>query len=201
MSDQILAQLIPAFFATITTIIGGIFGFLLSEMAARRREAREARERSVSVRLIVGLEIDRNLDTLRAFWTQIRPSDETGDRRKLNMTRQFVDIPLLPFSQDALNSQLPLMAQALPRPVIASVFQFYDKLGKIQTLHAELNEANHDQQQEMAKFRASATAPGQPPGIMYAPRTPLDNKSSQLWDEIEQLFTSVLKDGNPISSH
>src|SRR5258708_37830528 len=194
-------QVVSALFATVTTIIGGIFGFLLSEVATRRREAREARERSQSVRLILGLEIDRNLETLRAFWTQIKPSDETGDRRKLNMTQQFVDIPLLPFSQDGLNSQLPLLAQALPRPVIAAVFQFYDKLGKIQTRHAELNEANRDQQQEMAKFRASATAPGQTPGIMYAPRTPLDNKGSQLWNEIEQLFTSLLKDGNPISQH
>src|SRR5258708_27210923 len=104
-------QVVSALFATVTTIIGGIFGFLLSEVAARRREAREARERAQSVRLIVGLEIDRNLNTLRAFWTQIKPSDDSGDRRKLNMTRQFVDIPLLPFSQNALDSHLPLMAQ------------------------------------------------------------------------------------------
>lgn len=201
MSEQILANIIPAVFAIITTIVGGIFGFALSEFSARRREGREAKQRSESVRLILGLEIDRNLEALRAFWTEVKQHDyETPDqdRRKRDVGHKFLEIPLLSFSRDSLNSQLPLMAFALPKDMISAVFQLYDRLGKLETLRRELGEALRDQQEEMARFRASQAVPTALGTLLYAPRTPFDKKAAQVWDEVEALIKSTLDNGNPI---
>ncbi|MCC7207600.1 MAG: hypothetical protein IT323_09845 [Anaerolineae bacterium] len=192
MSDTLLA--------IITTLIGGVFGFVLSEISTWRREMREEKQRAISVRTIVSLEIERNLDNLRAFWKAVKPGSPGSpeERSPREAGREFVNSTLPPFSREALNSQLPLLALALRPDQIAPVFQFYDALGALQAIRRELSAALDDQNQEVAKFRASQTAPGQTPGLLYAPRTPFDNKVAQVWPEVERLAESALAGGNPL---
>ena len=184
-----------------TTIIGGVFGFVLSEISTRRRELREEKQRALSVRTIVSLEIDRNLESLREFWQRVKPGgEESADaqRSPREAGREFVNATLPPFSREALNSQLPLLALALRPEQIAPVFRFYDSLNTLQTIRRDLAEAINDQNQEVAKFRASQSAPGTTPGLLYAPRTPFDNKIAQVWPEVERLAEAALASGNPL---
>jgi hypothetical protein len=197
MSDAVISTLL----AIITTIIGGVFGFVLSEISTRRRELREEKQRALSVRTIVSLEIERNLESLRSFWKVIRPEgaeSEENKRSPRDAGREFVNATLPPFSREALNSQLPLLALALKPEQIAPVFRFYDALTTLQTIRRELADALNDQNQEVAKFRASQSAPGTTPGLLYAPRTPFDNKLAQVWPEVERLAESALAGGNPL---
>jgi hypothetical protein len=197
-------QLISTALALVTTIVGGIFGYLLSEFAARRREARERAERATSVKLIVGMETERNAGALRTFWDQVKqhdydPAKSSPERRARDVARAFVDTPLLPFSRNALESQLTALPYALPQDDIRRVFTLYDQLGKLMTLRAELTEALRDQQREMTMFQQSQSRPGQPGGLLYAPRTPFDSKAAQVWDEIERLVNGVLGAANPLA--
>lgn len=195
MSDTLVSTLL----AIATTIIGGVFGFILSEISTRRRELREEKQRALSVRTIVSLEIERNLESLRGFWKTVKPQTESAESRSPREAgRELVNTTLPPFSREALNSQLPLLALALKPEQIAPVFQFYDSLSAIQAIRRELATALDDQNQEVAKFRASQSAPGQTPGLLYAPRTPFDTKIAQVWPEVERLAETALAGGNPL---
>jgi hypothetical protein len=196
MSESLVSTLL----AIVTTIIGGVFGFILSEISTRRRELREEKQRAISVRTIISLEIDRNLESLRSFWKAVKPggTEAAEQRSPREAGREFVNTTLPPFSREALNSQLPLLALALRPEKIAPVFQVYDALSAIQTIRRELAVALDDQNQEVAKFRASQSAPGTTPGLLYAPRTPFDNKIAQVWPEVERQAETALAGGNPL---
>ncbi len=190
-------QLIGAGIGIVTTIIGGIFGYILSEVSARRREHRDDQKRSAAVRLIVGLEIERNLQSLRAAWDAIKQQvgDNTDPRHQ---ARALVDTPLLPMSRDSLRSQLENIPSALSIATATKVFRLYDSLAQVETLRSEWTSALADQQSELAKFRQSATPPGQPPGILYPPRTPFDSKAEQNWAALESTVMKLLSEGNPL---
>jgi hypothetical protein len=195
-------QLINALLGVLTTIIGGIFGFALSEITTRRREARTQAAQARSVRLIVGLEIDRNIAALREMWQNVKTTadgQERYDRDRRDLMQMFVDGPSLPFSRESLNSQLQVLPSALPHDTLTRLFAFYDGLGKVDTIRKEMLSAQSDQQAEMSKFRASQTPPGAPPGILYPPRTPFDNKAAQVWDGLENLVNGLLANGNPLA--
>jgi hypothetical protein len=194
-------QLFGATLGIITTLIGGVFGFLLSEISTRRREVRQARALSESVRLILGLEIERNLDSVKTVWEAISgpAGDQTGDRRKIILAERWALTPSPPFSRDSFKAQLNLFPAALSTQKIRAVFHIYDSLSQLENFRAELISALADQQSELSKFRQSQTAPGQAPGIVYAPRRPFDSKAEMNWDTIEKTLIELVKSGNPLT--
>ena len=202
LSPDIQNQIVSTLFALITTIIGGVLGFALSEVATRRREAREEVRRAQAVRTIIQLEIERNLAALKTFWTGVKANDkpDLGRRRKNILAEQFVNLPLTPFSRDSLTSQMSLLAFSLTDVQIERVFRLYDRLDFLMTTRAAFAEALRDEQQEMTRFRQSQSAPGQPQGLVYAPRQPFDAQASQQWDEIESTAAELLETGNPLPS-
>ncbi len=202
MPVEIQSQIVQTLFALITTIIGGVLGFGLSEVATRRREAREEKRQAQAVRTIIRLEIDRNLAALKTFWTALKAKDnpDLGRRRKNILAEQFVNLSLTPFSRDSLTSQMSLLAFSLTDVQIEQVFRLYDRLDFLMTTRAVLSDALRDEQQEMTRFRQSQSAPGQTPGLLYAPRQPFDAQANQNWDEIESTAAELLETGNPLQS-
>jgi hypothetical protein len=193
-SDQIAAL--------VTTVIGALLGFALSEVTTRRREAREEKRRAAGVRAIIRTEIDRNLATLKAFWTAVKASDrdDLGKRRKNVLAEQFVQVSLTPFSRESLSSQMSLLAASLSDVQIERVFHLYDQLDSLMTKRGSLTGALRDEQQEMTRFRQSQSAPGQPQGLLYAPRTPFDSEANRDWDGIESTVAELLESGNPLQA-
>jgi hypothetical protein len=200
MPVEIQSQIVQPLFALITTIIGGVLGFGLSEVSTRRREAREEKRQGQAVRTIIRLEIDRNLATLKTFWTAVKAKDnaDLGRRRKNILAEQFVDLPLTPFSRASLTSQMSLLAFSLTDVQIERVFRLYDRLDFFMTTRATLADALRDEQQEMTRFRQSQSAPGQPKGLLYAPRQPFDAQANPNWDEIEATAAELLESANPL---
>jgi hypothetical protein len=193
-------QIVQTLFALITTVIGGVLGFSLSEVSTRRREAREEKRRAEGVRVIIRMEIDRNLAALKTFWAAVKASDrdDLGRRRKNVLAEQFVQVSLTPFSRDSLTSQMGMLAASLSSVQIERVFHLYDRLDSLMTKRAALAEALRDEQQEMTRFRQSQSAPGQPQGLLYGPRTPFDTSANRDWDEIEATAAELLEAGNPL---
>jgi hypothetical protein len=188
--------------ALVTTVIGALLGFALSEVTTRRREAREEKRRGEGVRAIIRMEIDRNLGTLKAFWTAVKASDrdDLGKRRKNILAEQFVQVSLTPFSRESLSSQMSLLAASLSDVQIERVFHLYDQLDSLMTKRTSLTAALRDEQQEMTRFRQSQSAPGQPQGLLYAPRTPFDSEANRDWDGIESTVAELLEAGNPFQA-
>jgi hypothetical protein len=188
--------------AVIPTVIGGIFGFILSELSATRREMREERKRAESVRTILSIEIERNLSMIRDFREKIMVNmsgdDERDERTKRDLARRFVDVPLLGIRRAALDAQMPLLSSALNRTDIIEVFQFYERVSHLDTMRRELSHALTDQQHEQSNFQKSLNTPMQQGGVPYSPRRPFDNKAVELWDDIEATMDALLNKGNPI---
>jgi len=201
MTDQILNSIIPTLFAIITTIIGAVLGFLLSEISTRRREQRTEKQQARSLRAILRIEMARNLTTLKQYWSEIQAQDSDSlspNQRSSVLAERLVNTPLPAFSREALTSQLPLVALSLSPEDIEKMFQFYDRLATLATFRTDAAEALRDQQGEMTRFRQSQTAPGQTPGLVYAPRRPFDTLADQRWNGIEALIRQTLEAGNPL---
>ena len=186
--------------ALITTVVGALLGFSLSEVSTRRREAREEKRRAEGVRVIIRMEIDRNLLALKSFWTAVKASDrdDLGRRRKNVLAEHFVQVSLAPFSRESLSSQMSLLAASLSDVQIERVFHLYDQLDNLMTIRHALADGLRDEQQEMMRFRQSQSAPGQPQGLVYAPRTPFDSQANRDWDGIEATVAELLEAGNPL---
>jgi hypothetical protein len=202
--DQLIAQLIPTLFAILTTIIGGIFGFLLSEISTQRRERRTERRQAASVRALLAMEIERNLEQLRGFWAEVKQKDNpeaAPERRSETLARQLVETPLPPFSREGLNSQLSMVALLLPQADMINTFTFYDGLARLETVRREFSAALDEQEREMSLFRQSQSqsVPGQP-RLVYGPRQPLFAKSNQQWESVEHLVSDLLQRGNPLAA-
>ena len=186
----------------IFTIVGTIVGFALSELATIIREGRSEKRQSKSVKTIVKLEMELNLQMLREFWsrvTQFSEPEVDPDTRKRSLARQFfIEVPFPVFKREALESQLPLLAGALHEQEVVRVFQFYDHLSKLKLIESKLTTSMHEQREETR----AATAPGSSGGLgqvlAYYPPMPFDDSAPNLWDECERLVTQLLNEGNPL---
>jgi len=86
-----------AIFGVIGTMIGTILGFVLSEWAARQREKSTEKRQTRTVRTMLSLEIDQNLNLLRDFWSKVRQVDESEQDPNLarsRLARRMIELPL-----------------------------------------------------------------------------------------------------------
>jgi hypothetical protein len=201
MSQELLDLLIPTLLAILTTIIGGIFGYALSEVAEQRRDARTAQRQAESLRLLLYLEAERNLEALRQGWGEVGhdPNEVYGEREKRDIAHRFLDQMPARFNREAFESQLGLMALLLPVEEIRRVFALYDRLAVIADYCASLREAKAAQQDEYARFHQTS-AQVKPGGFVVGPRQPFDNYAAANWDKIAAAVSDTLAMGSPIAA-
>lgn len=119
------------------TILGTIIGFGLSELATFFRKRREDKRFTESVKTILKLEIDLNLQMFGEFWSQVNQLNgaiEDLEARKRRLARRLIEVPLPALRKEALQSQFSLLAWAISEQEVIQVFQFYDRLGKLETI-------------------------------------------------------------------
>jgi hypothetical protein len=199
MSQTFIENLVPALFAIITTIVGGIFGYVLSEVAEARREARTTQRQATALRRLLHLEAGRNLEALREGWANVGhdPERELDDRGKRDAAGRYLEAIPGRFSRRSFDSQLGLLALLLPVDEINRVYTFYDRLDVLAYHHAGLLAAKADQHEEQARFTQSASQ-FKPGNIVYSPRQPFERYAAAHWDEIAGIVTGLLDSGNPV---
>lgn len=180
------------------TLLGTILGFALSEFSTWRRESRNETRQAKATRTIVSLEIDLNLEFLKEFIEQanklnLENSDIEG--RKKALARFFTEFPFPNWSREAFTSQLSSLPNALSEQEVVKVFQFYDRLQRIDIIRNESILAIELQKNEI---EAATISRGPYRQMAYLPNKPFDDKASNYWDEGKSLAAQLLAKGNPL---
>jgi len=203
-------QIILAVITLVGTLGGVWLGHRWAEDAARQREALAAAQQADTVRTIVRLEIEANLETLRVFRetvlatarTRVRtsptgtPSGTIPQPSAFDLVSALATQPPLLFDRLALETQLGALPVALTDAGVLAVLSLYKTMKRLETIQHLVR----PMLEEVAAFRAAyfearhsglAGPPSQP-----AP--PLHQVGPALWEEFERLTVQLLTKGNPL---
>jgi hypothetical protein len=179
--------------AVLTTLLGVVIGFVLSTLNQWLVDRRKERGEAESVRVILRLEIDTNIEALRQFWAKSTTSSDGTVMEPNNVYRYaqgLIDTPFPRFKQDAFRSQLHLLAKSLAEQQILDVFRVYDDLDKVEELKNKLEEKKGDIRnvQEIG----ATSSEGSIVGVEFG------NLAQVLWPQIENIVIPLLASGNPL---
>jgi hypothetical protein len=184
------------------TLLGAIIGFVLSEISQYFRNNKNEAKQKESVRKIVYLEIEKNLELLRAFNKTINdpegitlPVDTKGDKesesvRKYQLALRFLGIPFPTFLTLSYESQLQYFSLAFQENEINKIFSFYNFFPRLTTIKNYLKSAKdaYDRMKELPRDQTTYHA-----AINFLTAAP------PLWDEMSLIICEILEHGNPIS--
>ena len=194
----------PGFIEAFFALAGILFGFILSEWSTSRRESRNEKKQAQASRAIISLEIDLNLELLQEFWLPAtnRAEDEkkSQDEQKVALAHKFIQIPVPEWSREVFSSQLPLITSTLQSQEVVKVFQFYERLRRLETIRGELVLAGEIQRTEFlaATKKDSTHNFGKYVELAYSPATPFNKKAKDTWKEYESLVAQLVAKGNPL---
>lgn len=178
-------------------VLGVVLGFLLSEVAARLREAQSQRRQASAIRAMINHEITHNLMRLQAVWTTLNPSgqliEEVSTQRYY--AEQLVEQIGLAFPREVLASQLPSLSLALAASEIDAIFTLYGRLAQLTAIQQAL--ARFQAEQRGYVSGAPLPSPNAPARLM--PATPFRDNAPDLWNTYQHTALSILKQGNPLA--
>jgi hypothetical protein len=188
--------------AVFTTLLGVVAGFVLSTLGQWFIDWRKERGEAESVRVILGLEIDTNIEALKQFWTKawsfsdgaiMQPNDVSQYAQK------FIDTPFPRFKREVLKSQMHLLVKSLDKQQIIHVFKIYDDLDMVEVLRNSLAEAAAEQRVEHARVFGSGNAV--PLHLATSLMHKLGSQTQILWPQIENTIIPLLANDNPLKKN
>lgn len=212
---QVIATVIIGFIAVWGSIRGAIRGAEVGAKATRdatkqaidaqRKAAQEEeQEERSAVRLLLSLEIDHNLDTLRTLWDELTrepprnySSDPDKQRRQVARDRAhaFLASPPLVWSRKAWDGLTPQLPHSLSRVEIEQANLIFSGLDTISGIRAQL--AAMDAEQPRQEVNDSPIQHRPVYHTVY-PQS-FNNNAPFLWERIEAIVEQLLSDGNPIA--
>lgn len=173
-------------------------GITSGERATQKRQERAEREQAHAARILLSLEIEHNLQLLRAFWGRINktPQGPNDDPTSVavRMANQLVDLPLPNWSHKAWESQLTTLPLALNRDaVIKQAYAHHAGLDAIASIKDKLTSLRQEQSEE---WRAQQEG-GIVKSLLSLPM-PFTENAVALCKECEQAVNNVLSIDNPI---
>lgn len=199
---------IIAFIIAFLGIGGTLAGIYLTNKEARdtAREQRQwelenrerARKEQVgSIRTLIRLEVERNLELLRAFWAAASDIEaEEGESESgfhARMVDRLLSIPLPGWRHTMWMSQLPDLALALSEVEITRTDDLHENLKTISQKCMRLAELRS---RYAAADRAAIRRNAPSQATFF--KTQFQSDSYKLYMEIDTLVGQVLGDGNPI---
>ena len=187
MPDAVVSALIG--------LLGVVLGFLLSTSKELLTNRRTEKKEVESVRLLLRLEIDTNIEALKQFWEQSHsfPDGSTLPEESWEYAPKFIDTPFPRFKREILNSQRHLLAKSLDEQQILDVLKVYDDLDEVEVLKNELEEKKDDIQNVYEHGRATSA------GIIIG--VEFGDRARTLWPQIENTVSSLLNNGNPLKKY
>jgi hypothetical protein len=195
-------ELLLGLLGIVGTLAGTYIGFLLSERATKRREAKTEEKQASAVRMILSREIAQNIQYLVEYMENVKEvecvSNPKGDPDVIRMSnlRKFAVIPYPPFSRLGFESQLPILALSLDGYEVPPILQFYSRIEKLQKLQLAMVQMLNDQ--TAASDKAISGGMGQYVTLAYLPRRPFDENAPDIWEEFREIAGQLIRNGNPI---
>lgn len=188
--DIVITAIAGLVAAIVGAVVGAVGGWWLSERSTREREKRSDEKIGRSVRVLLSLEIDRNIRHLRDYWegaNNLANPSEHERSNDLQLARRLTLIAVPIWSREAWTSQLPHVTTALHDDEILAAHNIYrhlDEFAAYGTMLTQLAE------QEAQHFEPGTIIPlGGSPVVSHAPT---------LVEKMRGLYTEVLTMGNPL---
>lgn len=189
--------MLEAIVALVGTLIGVLLGFWLSEMAQSRREDREEKRQAKSVRALVSLEIQQNLQQLEEFWRKVSQLDgpiEDEDLRQNQLARRVMELPFASMHREAFESQLSRLPAALSTSLLLRTFEAYKLMARLEVLREALESAARVQDHDRDLATQINTR-----GLFWGSRR-FDRDAPSFFDEFGDIVERLIADGNPLHS-
>ncbi len=116
----------------VSAIIGVVIGFTLHEIARSFREHRKFQEERNAARILVNLEVKRNIRLLQLFWNDIAAYDEPQWYPKIHGS-------LPNWSWEVWNSQLKIAPKIFNRSELERLYVHYGDLERIRDCLLDLS--------------------------------------------------------------
>ncbi|WP_017300653.1 hypothetical protein [Nodosilinea nodulosa] len=179
----------------IASLLGVFIGFLLNFLRDSYKENRVANKEKKSIRTLIRLEIQQNIDELKLFWEQV-VKEISEDEISVFATGRQITSRLLKLSKSpfpewrckAWESQMTRVPAAFEDNEIVQIQSTYKRMSKITSLLNLLPRGPINIGVSMAEATFSSG------GFL------IDNYEDELsfWKDFEVLVLSVIESGNPV---
>lgn len=195
----------------IGTLSGTLLGFVLSTIDNRWREQRTERRQAQSVRLLVGLEIQQNLESLERLLEGI-PHLDTNPSKKVESPKDIDQLHysyayriaqkrLLVWIHNAWESQMAMLPIALKPREIQQVQNFHQKLRDISSIHSSLINLllqEEEDRKTALSLPSSANATQKFNATQAMTRGVFVKNASKVGEELEATVQDALKNGTTL---
>jgi len=183
--------------------IAALFAVFLTDRLNKRRERKSRDEQIHSVRILIGLEIEKNLETLSELCINVNnlngddllDKDDHEDYNKINLAYKLLDLTLPPLTNESWKSQLSFVPIALSENEIKNVNSFYTDLYTIKSIYASLLSVFNQHQEN---FNVDQLRPKDKFSFIQFSRNVFNESAPSLWEKFEKITRKLLKNGNPI---
>jgi protein-S-isoprenylcysteine O-methyltransferase Ste14 len=175
----------------VASIIGVIVGFLLSFWLKRYDENRTKREERQSVRTLIRLEIQQNIDELKIFWNGFKEIEKKIADPKQQIRNKVIKLsesPIPSWSYKAWESQLSKLPVVFKSEEIVHIQSNYKRLNQISNLIDLLPN------RKIAVGNTVLTSHMAGDVMMIYN----DENESRFWKNFEDLILCAIETGNPI---
>jgi hypothetical protein len=182
----------------VAAIIGVILGFGLSELSQWWRETRKETSHLNTIRHLLGIEIQHNLDIvveIRRAIMESKPESE-GDAI-VHRCQRFAGQIFPDFHDRAFVSQSSGLVSSLTVETTARMFTHYDLINAMEALRKKMEFA--DAQQDQAWMMAGGGRSSVTIRLGESGPDMIFNKScAYFWKKLDQLLTDIERNGNPM---
>jgi hypothetical protein len=178
----------------IAAIVAAILGFLVSELGNWYRNKKAREEKTQSVRTLISLEIEKNIELITKFRNYLDKTNETlYDADKITLSRLLIKRPMPSLDTIMWKKQGSFLPIAFTEEEIISISKLNNYLEALKSIHAQLTYFDAEDR----KFNSSDAASGR--DIAPPPKGELIEKESPtLWDDFQKITKNIIENGNPL---
>ena len=207
--DQGYLAIIAASLGIIGTIAGTLMGYFLNKRSHRE----ETEDRIKSTRMLIRLEIDKNLEMLNELWLDMINLDSNNyeeikdeENTKVNLAYKLAHSNLPSWMYESWKSQFSFVPIALNENEIKNITDFYSDLDNIESIYNSLSSLMN---QDEENYRAHQLKPRKSnkndsllefiSNIDYPPSRIFPNRAPFFWERFEKSTLKLIENGNPLN--
>lgn len=198
-----IQSLISAF-SPIIIFIGALtaayLGFRWNESSTLQRELRAEKKQIQSVRTLIDLEINHNLDDLKKFWDKINEKKqeeyETEDEKNLNFASLIIRYPLPQWNHGIWENQTSLLAVAFDEIEIPKIYDIHCYLDDLTLIYYKILKLSGKEEGEAPQLVVHRFEDGPMLNLNY--KSNFEKYAPSLWLEFEEITNNLLEKGNPL---
>lgn len=170
------------------TVAGAITGFLLNEYKTRKDKDNQIK----SARMLIRLEIDKNLEMLSELWDTVTKIDpDKKNSNALDLAYNLVDLNLPPWKNESWISQLSFLPIALNEDKIKDINELYNDFDIIKSIYSSLWYLNNKDEEDIRSRQTDY--------VYLTAYTAFNEGAPELWKKFEEITLKLLENRNPLN--